>query len=178
MNLDNNQFKCKTHNTVAKMVAPAIVTLIILLGITCGIYFCNSKIIVYVLLFFMILFSATFCVLISAFIVLVRVYKNCHLIADSNTIRLQDKKGYNVIVERKVQDIKKIVILNSQTAFGEFSTIVLVDDIGEFGKGLFTKSGEYIKLQYNEKKLQNLRRFLPHCETEIKNGKNFNQWTE
>lgn len=109
---------------------------------------------------------------------MVRFLKNCYLVIDCNTVRIENKKGDYVLAERNLQDIKKIVILHTPNNYSTTKTIVLVDDIGRFGKGLSTHSGEYIKLKYSKEKLENIQQFLPHCETQTKYGKKHQPWTE
>lgn len=78
-----------------------------------------------------------------------------------DTIRIQNKKGDCVLIERKLQDITKIVVVN-----GIGGAIALVDNTGHFGKGVSFNSGEYIKLEYSKKKLQNIAKFLYNCPIE------------
>lgn len=178
MNSNNNQFRCKTHNSTLKLLACIFILLIVLLTITWAMCIGDWGNVLPLMIFALIFVTALFFVIMYYLIPMVRFFTNGYLVMDGNTVRIENKKGTYVLAERNLQDIKKIVILHTPNNYSTTKTIVLVDDIGKFGKGLSTHSGEYIKLKYSKKKLEYIQQFLPHCETETKYGKKHQPWTE
>ena len=118
-----------------------------------------------------ILIGLFFIYLLYDTIVLTRKLSFCYLVINNHSVRLENKKGDCVVVERKLEQIKKIVVTD-----GSGGIIALVDDVGQFGKGLPFDSGDYIKLQYTKKKLQNIVKFLPDCPLEIRHTHKPDVW--
>lgn len=79
---------------------------------------------------------------------------------NNETIKLIGKKHReDVNIERRIEDIQCIVV----KLFRKVRSIVLVDNIGEIGYWAASQNGEFIKIQYSKKRLNEIKRFLPNC---------------
>lgn len=82
-------------------------------------------------------------------------------IVNSETCTLKMKfKGEDIFIQRSNKDIQRIVLKNFMM---KYRCIILEDSIGKFCEGARSEKGDYIKIQYTESNLANIKRFLPHC---------------
>lgn len=104
----------------------------------------------------------------------IRTSQYCYFKINSETVSLANKSG-DILVEHKIEDIIKITIVEIQGIYSP-TFMALVDSTGEFGESGYTRSGEYIKLQYTPKRIKNIIKFLPDCPIEKREGTRNNLW--
>lgn len=71
-------------------------------------------------------------------------------------------KGENVNVKLSNADILRIEIKDFSKTH-KAVCIVLIDKNGDYGKTVFTRNGEFIKLRFTKMRLKKIQNFLPEC---------------
>ncbi|MDE7452805.1 MAG: hypothetical protein K2N22_00165, partial [Clostridia bacterium] len=69
-------------------------------------------------------------------------------------------KGEAISIKINNTDIQRIEIVDFSKTHRAVC-IVLIDGIGTYGKTVFTRKGEYIKLRYTKRRLKKIQEFLP-----------------
>lgn len=77
-------------------------------------------------------------------------------------------KGENIYVKRNLVEIKKIEIRDFSETRRAVS-IVFIDNTGVLGEKALTKNGEYIKIHYTKKRLNEIKKYLPNIAVNYSN---------
>ena len=107
MNSNNNQFRCKTHNSTLKLLACIFILLIVLLTITWAMCIGDWGNVLPLMIFALIFVTALFFVIMYYLIPMVRFFTNGYLVMDGNTVRIENKKALTYLPKETCKTSKR-----------------------------------------------------------------------
>ncbi len=157
------QFTCKDNYLIevylGMLIFGILIGVSVIFGVTYGV--CNNYLMfvpggLFLLIWFLTL--SIFSIVFSTYMLCKN--KTCIFSIDNSRITLVGKRyGENLCIERNIEDIKSIVI----KSFRKYPSIIFVDTIGELGKSPKTLNGQFIKINYSKRRLENIKKYLPEC---------------